>query len=393
MLSPADVLRVRMHALGLTDTSWTRDGGEPPGAERIARVARRMLAVQGQDWRSARWALGVRAPGSTFTEVAAAFTEGRIVRSWPMRGTVHIVAAEDIHWMQQTTNHRVLAGAPKRRAFLGMSDAVLDRLVEVSLLALDAAGTAGLERTVLAEAWTEAGIDWQSNWRYHVIWWICQNGLATFGPIGPSGEPLLVRTEHWIVAPRQYSGDDALRELATRYARCRGPFRANDFAWWTGLTVAEARVGIAAARDAGELTEARACDALGEPVSGAAGTLWVDPELLDSASSEAPLPEWALLAAFDEHLLGYTDRSAQLDQQHFDRIVPGRNGMFLPTVLQQGRVVGTWKPIRTKTGGLEITSFPDTDIDAIALAPLSRAWADFHGVEVGSISIAPSAAR
>ncbi len=386
-LSPTDVLRVRVHALGLTATSWTRGELEAPGAERIAGVARRMLAVQGQDWRSARWALGVRAPGSAIADVEAAFAERRIVRSWPMRGTVHVVAAEDIGWMQGATNHRVLAGAPKRRAFLGMSDAVLERLVEVSLVALDAAGTAGLERDALAEAWTEAGIDWQSNWRYHVIWWICQNGMATFGPIGPSGEPLLVRAEHWITAPRQYSGDDALRELAVRYARCRGPFRVNDFAWWTGLTVAEARVGLAAARDAGELAEARARDTSGDPVSGAAGRLWVDPESLGSAVSEARLPEWTLLAAFDEHLLGYTDRTAQLDQQHFDRIVPGRNGMFLPTVLRKGRVVATWKRLRTKTGGLEIASFPDRDIDAPALAPLSRDWADFHGVETGGISV------
>ena len=353
-----------------------------------------MLAVQGQDWRSVRWALGVRAPGTTVADVEAAFAERRIVRSWPMRGTVHVVAAEDIGWMQRTTNHRVLAGAPKRRAFLGISDAVLDLLVEVSLEALDTAGAAGLERAALAEAWTAAGIDWQSNWRYHVIWWICQNGLATFGPIGPSGEPLLVRAEHWIAASRQYSGDDALRELVVRYARCRGPFRVNDIAWWTGLTVAEARVGVAAARDSGELTEARARDAAGLPVMGVAGTLWVDPELLGSTAWKAPLPDWTLLAAFDEHLLGYTDRSAQLDPQHFDRIVPGRNGMFLATVLRSGRVVGTWKRLRAKAGGFEVAPFPGADIDATALAPLGRDWADFHGVETGSVSvIQPDSAR
>ncbi|MEV8339648.1 crosslink repair DNA glycosylase YcaQ family protein [Leucobacter sp. NPDC077196] len=143
-LSLEDVLRLRMFALGLSDTSWPRTLEASTCAQRIAGVAHRMLALQGQDWRSARWALGSRAPGATVADVEAAFAERRIVRSWPMRGTVHVVAAEDIGWMQQAANHRVLAGAPKRRAFLGMSDAALERLVDTSLLALDESGPAGL---------------------------------------------------------------------------------------------------------------------------------------------------------------------------------------------------------------------------------------------------------
>lgn len=389
-LSPADVLRLRMRALGLTPESWAGQHTET-GADRIAAVARRMLAVQGQDWRSSRWALGVRAPGSHVDDVLDAFTERRIVRSWPMRGTVHVVPAEDIGWMQAATNHRVLAGAPKRRDFLGMSDAALDRLVDTSLAALDA--TPGLDRDALSAAWTDAGIEWQSAWRYHVIWWICQNGLATFGPIGAGGEPQLVRTEEWIKAPRQLSGDAALAELASRYAFGRGPVRDKDFAWWTGLTVREARVGIEAAEAAGSLVKAQALDATGDPITGVAGTLWVDPESLGADLSGSAMPEWSLLAAFDEHLLGYTERAVQLDPEHFDRIVPGRNGMFLATVVHRGRVVGTWKRARTKRGGLEVSPFPGSRIDSSALEPLNAAAATFHGVPPGEVTLAEYAPR
>ncbi|UOQ61205.1 winged helix DNA-binding domain-containing protein [Leucobacter rhizosphaerae] len=419
-LTPDDVLRLRMRALGLTADSWaavpagqagpaeqagaTEAGSgtnestgtgtgtdrvcadRGTGAERITAVARRMLAVQGQDWRSSRWALGVRAPGSRVDDVLEAFAQRRIVRSWPMRGTVHVVPAEDIGWMQAATNHRVLAGAPKRREFLGMSDAALDRLVETSLAAIDA--TPGLDRDALAAAWTDAGIEWQSAWRYHVVWWLCQNGLATFGPIGAGGEPQLVRAEGWIETPRQLDGDAALAELATRYAIGRGPVRDKDFAWWTGLTVREARVGIEAAAEAGALVRAEALDAAGDPVRGVAGALWVDPELLGSVSDRGDLPEWSLLTAFDEHLLGYTERAVQLDPEHFDRIVPGRNGMFLATVVHRGRVVGTWKRARTKHGGLEVTPFPGSRIDAAALAPLNTVAAEFHGVPPGEVTVA-----
>jgi hypothetical protein len=41
-------------------------------------------------------------------------------------------------------------------------------------------------------------------------------------------------------------------------------------------------------------------------------------------------------------VLGYKDRSAQLDPAFADRIVPGGNGMFRPTVVSRGRVLGTW---------------------------------------------------
>ncbi len=415
-LTPRDQLRLRMRAQGLAlhgqgstaavhslapgTTAAARAGTARTGAKRIADVARGMLAVQGQDWRSARWALGVRAPETTVADVEAAFAEHRIVRSWPMRGTVHLVAAEDIGWMQRATNHRVLAGAPKRREMLGMSDAVLEHLVETSLAAIDNArhdtASPGLDREALAEAWTAAGIDWQSSWRYHLIWWICQNGWATFGPVGATGEPLLVRSSDWITTPRELAGDEALAELATRYAAARGPVRDKDFAWWTGLTVTEARTGIAAAAESGALVEARALDNAGDPVRGVAGKLWVDPALLDSMSAsdadanvntDADLAEWQLLAAFDEHLLGYQNRDAQLDPEHFERIVPGRNGMFLATVVNRGRVVGTWKRGRTKAGGIEVTPFPGARIDTAALEVANQSWSEFHGVSAGGVIV------
>ena len=73
-----------------------------------------------------------------------AFNSGLIVRSWPMRGTIHLLAAEDIGWMQKVTNPRVLSGAAKRREFLGISDETLEKLVEVSVDALR--GSAGMDR-------------------------------------------------------------------------------------------------------------------------------------------------------------------------------------------------------------------------------------------------------
>lgn len=388
-ITQAELLRLRMRAQGLAGTEDTGAGSSATaqaeasaesGAERITQTASRMLAMQGQDWRSSRWALGVRTPGTSLSDVQAAFNEGHLVRSWPMRGTIHVVAAEDIGWMQQATNKRVLAGAPKRRAFLGMSDETLDRLVEVSVAAL--ATGHSVNRDELSAIWSEAGIEWQSNWRYHIIWWLCQNGIATFGPLGDDTEPRLVLAETWIRNPRTLTGDDALCELATRYTAARGPVSRKDLAWWSGLTARETDRGFALAEERGLVTQVTVAPE---------GSMWVAPELLEKLGSDTgteDTPRWRLLPAFDEHLLGYTERNAQLDPAHFDRIVPGRNGVFLATVVDSGRVVGTWKRGTGKNGGAVATPFPDTQLDLTHLQPQFDRWADFHSLENQQLTLA-----
>ncbi|QIM18247.1 winged helix DNA-binding domain-containing protein [Leucobacter coleopterorum] len=371
-----ELLRLRMRAQGLQGAGAAPgvDAAVATGPERIAATASRMLAMQGQDWRSSRWALGVRSPGTTVADVYAAFNKRLIVRSWPMRGTIHVVAAEDIGWMQSLTNHRVLASAPKRRDFLGITDALLDRLVETSLAAL--ANDNSLDRDELSTTWTEAGIEWQSAWRYHLIWWLCQNGLAVFGPQQGDSEPRLVLAEDWIQHPRSLGGDDALAELATRYAAARGPIRRKDLAWWSGLTLRETDRSLALAEELGRLVSVSLADNT--------DTLWVDPELLDSpdeplSGHSSALSGLHLLPAFDEHLLGYTNRDAQIAPEYFEHIVPGKNGMFLATVVDDGRVVGTWKHDTRKRGTVNLSPFPGERFDIAAALPEFERWAQFYG--------------
>src|SRR5262249_40550530 len=108
------------------------------------------------------------------------------------------------------------------------------------------------------------------------------------------------------------SRDEALAELARRYLRSRGPATPRDFGWWSSLGATEARKG---------LDLVRAED---------------DPPLGKSAARAHLLP------AFDEYLVGYTDRSAVLDPAHTKRINAG-GGLLAPVVLIDGRVAGVWK--------------------------------------------------
>ena len=72
-----------------------------------------MTATQAQDLQAALWAIGLRVPGAGLADVRAALEDGSVVRSWPMRGTLHLVAPEDLRWMLDLTAERltrVIAG-------------------------------------------------------------------------------------------------------------------------------------------------------------------------------------------------------------------------------------------------------------------------------------------
>ena len=260
--------------------------------------------------------------------------------------------------------------------------------------------TPSAHRDEISRFWDAAGLEWKPNWRYHLVWWLCQNGLATFGPTGDGGEPRLVLASRWIRSPRDLSGDDALAELARRYASPRGAVRATDLAWWAGIGVTEARRGLTLAVDQGTLTELTLAGA-----RGAASRLWADPVVLDATLPSAPISaalpdaagngpgsgatgvragandpsDWLLLPAFDEHLLGYKDRDPQFDTAHLPLLVPGRNGIFQATVAAGGRTVATWKRSARKGEGVLITPFPGEHVDATSLRPHVARWTAFHG--------------
>ncbi|QNN63873.1 AlkZ family DNA glycosylase [Leucobacter denitrificans] len=369
-----------MRALGL-DGAGVGDPrpGERP-TERVLAVVHHLFALQGQDWRSSQWAVGSRAPDLTAANVREALGERLIVRSWPMRGTVHLVAAQDIGWIQSLTNPRMLAGAPKRREYLGMSDAVLERVTDITVQALS--GGKSLSRDELGTVWTEAGVEWQSNWRYHLIWWLCQNGITTFGPVDADSEPRIVLASEWIESPRSLTGDEALQELAARYVRGRGAASQKDLAWWTNMKATDVKRAFLLAEESGAVMAAQR-----DTVTGAAGALWVDPHSLDAATEQPSAePTWRLLAAFDEHLLGYNNREPQLAPGMLDRIVPGKNGMFLATIVCDGRVVGTWRR-NTKNSALELTAFPGETIDTQALEPEITRLADFYDFSFSQVVV------
>lgn len=233
---------------------------------------------------------------------------------------------------------RVIASLKTRHRELEISAADVAQSTE---LALAAAGTA-LSREELLSALSAGGQAVAQQRGVHLLGLLCMQGHLVQGPMQGTKQ-LFIASEQWITGSRELEREEALAEYVRRYFRSHGPATIKDFCWWTKLTLQDARLGLAAVRH-----ELAALDVEGEEYFLAA-------EVLDLPAASAR--SLLLLSGFDEFLLGYGDRSAALSAEHATRIVPGNNGMFMPTIIYGGRVVGTWRKPPSAKGGIELVPF------------------------------------
>ncbi len=343
-ITRAQALTLRMASLLLHDR---HDGTDRP--DDVAGVVTWFGAMQAQDLAGGLWSFGVRLPGRSVDDVTAALERREALRTWPMRGTIHFVPSRDAHWMLDLMGPRALAGAAKRREHLGLSKEIADQAVEVLGTAL--AGGGRLTRSQCIDVLADKGIEAPGQFGYHLLWYASQRGVLCIAPnIG--NEQSFVLLDEWVPDPHRPDRDEALATMAVRFFRGRGPATRQDFAGWTGLTMTDARRGIAVA---GDRLAAVTVDGV---------EMYLDPALLDAAPPLLDGREVIVLPGFDEYLLGYKDRSLMLADEHKSAIIPGSNGMFQATVVRDGRVVGTWKRSVTKTK-VRIAVHP--------LVPLNRA--------------------
>ncbi|HEU5098329.1 MAG TPA: winged helix DNA-binding domain-containing protein [Roseiflexaceae bacterium] len=325
-----------------------------PALREPAEVVAWLGAVQAQDYLGALWAVGLRTPGATEQTIERALAERTIVRTWPMRGTIHFLAAADVRWMQELLAPRVVKRSASRRAELGVDAAVLAASAKVVTRALQ--GGKQLTRNALYDLLEQANIATGSSRGLHILGWLAHDGLICFGA-REGKQPTFALLEEWAPSAKSLPRDEALATLALRYFTSHGPATLQDLMWWSGLTTAEAKIGLSAV--AAQL----GCEAIG-------GQEYYFAQ--DARQALGIGRDVFLLPPFDEYLVAYRDRSAALDPQFNTRVVPGGNGIFNPIVVVGGRVLGTWKRTIRKDS-VEMTfspfaSFEEANSDAIAEA-------------------------
>lgn len=300
-------------------------------ARTITAAAEHMFAVQAQEFWGGRWALAARTRGHpSVRDVDRAFDDGAIVRSWTMRGTIHIVPARDLAWVLSITGERQSRGAAAAHRAEGIDDAEVIRAERIARAVLGGGGRA--TRADLFAAFERGGVRTSGQRGYHLLTRLSTSAVICQGPVvpregGPTREQFFVLIDEWIgtyPAPAE-----PLAEMFTRYIRAHGPAGARDFAWWAGLPLGMARTAAAAASD--HLT-VWADD--GEPLYVAAG---IAPRQSPHAALVQALPP------FDEYYLSYVDRTAVCAPEFSKAVGPSVNGMVRPILVANGVVVGVWK--------------------------------------------------
>lgn len=288
----------------------------PPLRDPVA-VAKRLLAVQGQDPRGARLAVRARTVGVTAADVDRALTEDRsLLITWLNRGTLHLVASEDYPLLQALTTPPLLTSCSRRLRQEGVSETDAERAMKLTEKVLAEEGPLGGRdlRERLAKAVPTAGQAF-----IHLMFLAAVRGLVVRGPmIGRQHAYALVHD--WLGPPRPVERDAALAELARRYLVGHAPASDRDLARWAGLPLRDARAGLAAI----SRRLRRRDDGLLE---------------LKKQQPVADLPPPRLLGAFDPLLLGWTSREDVLGGATGIVTV---NGIFRPFALVEGRAEATW---------------------------------------------------
>ncbi len=276
-----------------------------------------------------------------------------------MRGTLHIIPAEDHKWLTALLGPSSFNAGRKRRSELGLDESTLYKAFESFATFFTQEGP--LTRQKLAEMLILEGIRVENQAINHIVRSGGFLGYITHGPLLDGKTETFVAADEWLagVERPQLDREEALARLAGRYVRAFGPTTERDFAVWSGLPLRDARAGWQAI--SGELVEV---DVAGE-------RMWVDEEgiaLQDQDSrfrgndeDTSPLsPVVRLLGFFDTYLLGYRGRGLAVGSEHLSRVNAG-GGMIRPVVTIDGLAVATWSWTRLSGGrGLEISveAFP-----------------------------------
>jgi Winged helix DNA-binding domain len=288
-------------------------------------VVASLAGIQAQDYFGALWAIGMRLADATEAGIKQAIADRTIIRTWAMRGTLHFLAATDARWILELLMPRLIAGSLGRDRQLELTAAIFARIEKILVKALH--GGRRLTRDAAYELLERARISTAGHRGIHILWRLAQERVICFGTHAAK-QPTFVLLDEWLPSSKKLERDAALAELARRYFSSHGPATLRDFVWWSGLKVSDAKAGL-------EMVSSH----LVQHTVG--GTVYCDSR--DASASRRVAPAVHLLPAFDEFLIGYRDRGASLDPRHAPKITPGGNGMLLPTVLNRGRVVGTWK--------------------------------------------------
>jgi hypothetical protein len=333
-------------------------------------VVKQLGALQAQDYHQALWAIGLRVQSATAADIEQIIADRKIILTWPMRGTIHFVPPEDVRWMLKLSASRKLAQGKRRLEQLELNQEIIEYCKQLFYDVLH--GNKQVSRHILMQLLEEAGISTKNQRGYHLLWYIAQTGFICLGP-REGKQQTFVLLDEWVPVAKELSMNEALALLAERYFTGHGPATVHDFAWWAGIKLSDARQGLEAVRS----------KLVSEKTNGQ--EYWGIEHFQTGSTDKGPIVY--LLPGFDEYLLGYKDRSAVLRAEYTHKIIPGNNGVFMPTIVIDGQIAGTWKrTIKNKGIDIEFNLFGPPEDREESIIKTARRYCGFMGLPLASTS-------
>ena len=288
-----------------------------------------MGAIQAQNYPMVKWAIGIRLKSDSLSVVEEALQKGEIIRTHVMRPTWHIVAAEDLRWMLKLCKQRNIAAFKSWCSQINIGEKEyqkckqdIEKILEGKSLTKEE-----LEKTLVQ----------MSHSGDPIFLKYCLNrseseGIICSG-IDRKQKPTYALLEERIPPVKELHKEEALAKLATYYFRSHSPASLEDFTWWSGLLISEAKQAIETIKSELHVEKYGSFE------------LHVHESCSNAPS---PRPQLHLLPSYDEYLISYKERGTVIDPVHHPKAF-SNNGIFYPVILYNGRIVGNWKKIAQRS--------------------------------------------
>lgn len=318
-MNTTELLQIRLHNQ-LLSTHNLKDSHE---------VVSWMGAIQSQALDQAKWAIGARLENNDMTDIEEALNRGKIIRTHILRPTWHFVSADDIHWMFDLSNPRLKPVYRSYAKMQGIDESLVYRVVPVLEKVLS--GGKHLTKQEIGEALTTYDLTVDDLLK-HAISFAEMEGLLVNGRLKGNKQTFTLLGE-WVPGKKAIHKEEALERLARKYFTSHGPATIPDFCWWSGLSLTECRQAL-------EMIKA---DFVCETINGR--DFWMRNDIKVPATDKDSA---LLLPSFDEFLVSYKDRSEVLEETYYGKVIT-KNGIFSPTIILNGEIIGTWKKVNRKS--------------------------------------------
>lgn len=330
-------------------------------------------AIQAQDFPMARWAIGLRLPGATDALIEQALNTGQLVRTHILRPTWHIVAAKDVRWMMALTGKSIKAASASRDRELGIDTALYVRTNDLICKAL--ADNNHLTRAEVMQFLEQNGVKTDPSRAVHFMAYAETDALICNGIPRGKEQTYALLDEKVPDKGLVLNREESLAELARRYFTSHAPATLPDFQWWSGLSMTDARAGLASIKSELETVELG-----GKTFFFNVSTANPQNSSLETGNSEE-VDSLFLLPAFDEYCVSYKHRTDVFAKEWQGHAITS-NGIFKPIIVVNGHVEGLWKRTIQKNKVVIETHFfnPNAVVPAEKLTTAAARFGQFLGL-------------